>query len=67
MTLQPVSAITEPLKVVRRRAQPKAVLVARLTATATASYLIALLVPGTSARPTLPASQACCAKFIRAE
>jgi hypothetical protein len=53
MTLQPVSAITEPLKVVRRRAQPKAVLVARLTATATASYLIALLIPGTSARPTL--------------
>jgi hypothetical protein len=53
MTLQPVSAIAEPLKVVRRRAQPKAVLVARLTATATASYLIASLIPGTSARPTL--------------
>jgi hypothetical protein len=53
MALQPVSAITEPLKVVRRRAQPKAVLVARLTATATASYLIALLIPGTTARPTL--------------
>src|SRR4051812_1628009 len=53
MTLQPVSAITEPLKVVRRRAQPKAVLVARLSATATASYLIASLIPGTSARPTL--------------
>jgi hypothetical protein len=53
MTLQPVSKVTEPLKLVRRRAQPKALLVGRLTATATASYLIALLVPGTSARPTL--------------
>ncbi|MDN3351635.1 FUSC family protein [Actinomadura sp. DC4] len=48
-----MSAITEPLKVVRRKAQSKAALVARLTTTATASYLIALLVPGTTARPTL--------------
>jgi Aromatic acid exporter family member 1 len=53
MTLQPVSKVTEPLRLVRRRAQPKAVLVGRLTATATASYLIALLVPDTSPRPTL--------------
>jgi Aromatic acid exporter family member 1 len=53
MTLQPVSKVTEPLKLVRRRAQPKAVLVGRLTATATASYLIAQLLPGTSERPTL--------------
>src|SRR3954464_11413854 len=53
MTLQPVSKVTEPLRLVRRRAQPKAVLVGRLTATATASYLIALLVPDTSERPTL--------------
>jgi hypothetical protein len=53
MTPQPVSRVTEPLKLVRRRAQPKAALVGRLTATATASYLIALLVPGTSERPTL--------------
>jgi hypothetical protein len=43
----------ESLKLVRRHAQPKAVLVGRLTATATASYLIAQLLPGTSARPTL--------------
>jgi hypothetical protein len=54
MTLQPVSSkVTEPLNLVRRRAQPKAALVGRLTATATAAYLIALLVPGTSAKPTL--------------
>jgi hypothetical protein len=53
MTLQPVSRVTEPLNLVRRRAQPKAALVGRLTATATASYLFALLVPGTSERPTL--------------
>jgi hypothetical protein len=54
MTLQPVSSkVTAPLKLVRRRAQPKAALVGRLTATATVAYLIALLVPGTSAKPTL--------------
>lgn len=45
--------MTEPLKLVRRSAQPQAVLVARLTVTATVSYLIALLIPGTTARPTL--------------
>jgi uncharacterized membrane protein YgaE (UPF0421/DUF939 family) len=54
MTLQPVSSkVTEPLNLVRRRAQPKAALVARLTATATASYLLALMLPGTSPKPTL--------------
>ncbi len=41
------------LDLVRRRAQPKAVLVSRLTVTATLSYLLALLVPGTGERPTL--------------
>lgn len=45
--------MAEPLELVRRRAQPKAALVARLTVTATVSYLIALMVPGTTARPTL--------------
>jgi hypothetical protein len=54
MRLQPVPAkVTEPMKLVRRRAQSHAVFVGRLTVTATVSYLIALLVPGTSDRPTL--------------
>lgn len=53
MTSQPVSRVAEPLKLVRRRAQSRLVFAARLTATATASYLIALLVPGTTGRPTL--------------
>ncbi|MFB9837425.1 FUSC family protein [Actinoallomurus acaciae] len=54
MTLQPVSfRVTEPLNLIRRRAQPTAVLVGRLTATATAAYLIALLLPGTTTKPTL--------------
>jgi hypothetical protein len=54
MTLSFVSCkVTAPLNLVRRRAQPRAALVGRLTATAVAAYLIALLVPGTSSRPTL--------------
>lgn len=53
MTPQPVSRVTEPLKLLRRRARSRAVFAARLTVTATASYLIALLVPGTTERPTL--------------
>jgi hypothetical protein len=51
MPLSPVHS--EPLKLIRRRAQSKGLLVARLTVSATAAYLIALLVPGTSSRPTL--------------
>lgn len=54
MTRAPVSRkVSEPLELVRRRAQPKAVLVGRLTATATVAYLFGLLVPGTTDRPTL--------------
>ncbi|MGC2004325.1 FUSC family protein, partial [Trebonia sp.] len=41
------------LMVVRKRTQPAAVYVARLTATATFAYLIALLVPDGTARPVL--------------
>jgi hypothetical protein len=51
MPLSPVPS--EPLKLVRRRAQSKGLLVARLTVSATAAYLIALLIPSTSSRPTL--------------
>ena len=39
--------------VVRKRTQPAAVYIARLTATATFAYLIALLVPDGTARPVL--------------
>lgn len=54
MTLQPVSfRVAEPFNLIRRRAQPTAALIGRLTATATAAYLIALLLPGTTAKPTL--------------
>jgi hypothetical protein len=41
------------LPLVRRRTQPKTVYVARLTATATFAYLIALLVPAGTSRPVL--------------
>jgi hypothetical protein len=41
------------LTLVRRRSQPSAVYIARLTATATAAYLIALLVPAGTSRPVL--------------
>ena len=41
------------LMVVRKRTQPAAVYIARLTATATFAYLIALLVPAGTARPVL--------------
>lgn len=54
MTFSSVPSVSRvSLDLVRRRAQPKAVLVARLTVTATLSYLLALLVPGTGERPTL--------------
>src|ERR1700752_3552861 len=41
------------LMVVRKRTQPAAVYIARLTATATFAYLLALLVPGGTSRPVL--------------
>src|SRR5690242_14966659 len=41
------------LMVVRKRTQPAAVYIARLTATATFAYLIALLVPAGTSRPVL--------------
>ena len=41
------------LMVVRKRTQPAAVYIARLTATATFAYLIALLVPAGTTRPVL--------------
>lgn len=61
---QPVQALlTDPartlarpakqLMVVRRRTQPAAVYIARLTATATFAYLMALLVPAGTTRPVL--------------
>ncbi len=43
----------EQLTLVRRRAQPAAVYIARLTLTAVFAYLLALLVPTGSARPVL--------------
>jgi hypothetical protein len=43
----------EPFNLVRRQAQPQAALVARLTATAVAAYLVACVFPMTSSRPTL--------------
>ena len=48
--------LTRPAKqlmVVRRRTQPAAVYITRLTATATFAYLIALLVPDGTSRPVL--------------
>lgn len=41
------------LMLVRKRTQPAAVWIARLTATATFAYLLALLLPATSSRPVL--------------
>ena len=49
----PVEAVTEQLTVVRRRAQPKAVYIARLTVTAVFAYLLALQLPGGSPRSVL--------------
>src|SRR5437764_4848004 len=46
----PVEAVAEQLTLVRRRAQPTAVYIARLTATAVFAYLIAQVLPGVSAR-----------------
>src|ERR1700691_4582120 len=43
----------EQLTVVRRRAQPTAVYIARLTATAVFAYLLALQLPGDSSRSVL--------------
>jgi gas vesicle protein len=43
----------QTLTVVRSRAQPAAVTIARLASTAVFAYLIALLVPGSSSRPVL--------------
>lgn len=42
-----------PLTVVRRRTQPAAVYIARLTATATFAYLLALYIPAGTGRPVL--------------
>lgn len=42
-----------PLTVVRRRTQPAAVYIARLTATATFAYLLAMYVPAGTSRPVL--------------
>lgn len=42
-----------PLKVVRRRTQPVAVYIARLTATATFAYLLAMYIPAGTGRPVL--------------
>jgi hypothetical protein len=53
---QPARTLVRPAKqlmVVRKRTQPAAVYIARLTATATFAYLIALLVPDGTARPVL--------------
>jgi len=41
------------LTLVRRRAQPAAAYIIRLTATATFAYLLALLLPGSTSRPVL--------------
>jgi len=49
----PVESVTEQLTVVRRRAQPKAVYIARLTVTAVFAYLLALQLPGGSPRSVL--------------
>ena len=49
----PVETVAEQLTVVRRRAQPKAVYIARLTVTAVFAYLLALQLPGGSPRSVL--------------
>ncbi len=49
----PAAAVAEQLTVVRRRAQPKAVYIARLTVTAVFAYLLALQLPGGSPRSVL--------------
>src|SRR5437588_10494632 len=49
----PVEAVAEQLTLVRRRAQPKAAYIARLTVTAVFAYLIALQLPGGSPRSVL--------------
>src|ERR1700736_4616246 len=49
----PVEAVAEQLTVVRRRAQPQAVYIARLTVTAVFAYLLALQLPGGSPRSVL--------------
>lgn len=54
MTFQQAQVrVVQPIRLVRRRAQPKAVFVARLTVTAVLSYLVAFLIPGTTSVPTL--------------
>jgi uncharacterized membrane protein YccC len=45
--------VNPPLTLVRRRTQPAAVYIARLTATATFAYLLALAVPAGTSRPVL--------------
>ncbi|GAB3963923.1 aromatic acid exporter family protein [Actinoallomurus acanthiterrae] len=45
--------VVQPFNLVRRQTQPQTALVARLTATAVAAYLVACVLPMTSARPTL--------------
>jgi gas vesicle protein len=47
------AAAKQQLMLATRRAQPRAVYIARLTGTAVCAYLLALLLPDTSARPTL--------------
>jgi uncharacterized membrane protein YgaE (UPF0421/DUF939 family) len=49
----PVESVAEQLTVVRRRAQPQAVYIARLTVTAVFAYLVALQLPGGSPRSVL--------------
>jgi uncharacterized membrane protein YgaE (UPF0421/DUF939 family) len=49
----PVEAVAEQLTLVRRRAQPKAAYIARLTVTAVFAYLIAQQLPGGSPRSVL--------------
>src|SRR5689334_23634523 len=49
----PAGAVAEQLTLVRRRAQPTAVYIARLTATAVFAYLVALQLPGGSPHSVL--------------
>src|SRR5438874_3101300 len=49
----PAGAVAEQLTVVRRRAQPTAVYIARLTVTAVLAYLLARQLPGGSPRSVL--------------
>jgi uncharacterized membrane protein YgaE (UPF0421/DUF939 family) len=49
----PVETVAEQLTLVRRRAQPQAVYIARLTATAVFAYLVAMQLPGGSPRSVL--------------